>query len=434
MSRMIDLEKKDRVHFVGVGGIGMSALARYFMAEKKNVSGSDRTLTPLTKTLATEGMKIYGEQVAENITKDIDLIIYTEAMSEEHEEMVAARNLKVPMINLFEAEGLAFNPYYLIAVSGTHGKTTTTAMLTDIFESAEKDPTAIIGSLRAKTQTNFRFGKSKYAIVEACEYKRDFLHLTPDILVITNLEYDHPDYYEDLKDVQEAFREMISKVHDDGVIVTDTKNPNIIPVIENCGRKVVDYSEFVDLKLELKQPGIHNRMNAAAAVATAAQEKIPTENSKLALAQFTGTWRRFEYKGSINGAKIYDDYAHHPTAIVTTINGAREMYPDHRVVAVFQPHTFSRTASLFDDFAKALARADRVVLLPIYGAREENTTGVNSRELAVKTLEYTRNVRYVESSDEAEQELRNTLNEKDILIMMGAGKDVPDLANALIVK
>ena len=179
----------------------MSALARHFLSEKKVVSGSDRTLTPITKTLASEGMQIFSEQSADNIASDVELFVYTEAMGEEHEEMKAARATKVPMINYFEALGLAMNPYYLIVVAGTHGKTTTSAMITDIFESVEKDPTAIIGSLRAKTQSNYRAGKSKYAVVEACEYKRDFLHLKPDILVITNLEYEHVDYYKSLEDL-----------------------------------------------------------------------------------------------------------------------------------------------------------------------------------------------------------------------------------------
>ena len=180
MSSKINLHRTNRIHFIGIGGIGMSSLARHFLSEKKQVSGSDRELTDITKALVAEGVTVNCPQAAENISGDIELVIYTEAMAADHPEMKAAKKLKVPMMNYFEALGLAMNPYYLIAVAGTHGKTTTTAMLTDIFEVAEKDPTAVIGSLRAKTGSNYRAGKSKYAIVEACEYKGDFLSLTPE--------------------------------------------------------------------------------------------------------------------------------------------------------------------------------------------------------------------------------------------------------------
>ena len=190
----MDLTSVNRIHFIGIGGIGMSALARFFLQEKKRVSGSDRAPSAITEALAKEGATIYSPQLAANITPDIELVVYTEAMSEDHEEMVAARALGVPMMNYFEALGLVATDYYLIAVSGSHGKTTTTAMLIDIFEAAGLDPTAVVGSLRAKTGSNFRPGKSKYAIVESCEYKCDFLHLDHDVLVITDIDVEHVDF------------------------------------------------------------------------------------------------------------------------------------------------------------------------------------------------------------------------------------------------
>lgn len=408
----------------------MSSLARHYLSEKKVVSGSDRALTPITKKLASEGVQIFSEQVAENITDGIDLIVYTEAMSADHEEMKAAKKLGAPMVNYFEALGLAMNPYYLIAVAGTHGKTTTTAMLTEIFEMTEKDPTAVIGSLRAKTQSNYRAGKSKYAIVEACEYKRDFLHLKPDILVITNLELEHVDYYQSLEDVQNAFQTLVGQVNEGGVVVTDTTNPNIAPILEGLDVRVVNYQDFLDVTFPLKQPGFHNRLNAAAAIAAAKQEKIAVDEAKLALSNFAGTWRRFEYKGEVNGVPVYDEYAHHPTEIVASIQGARELYPDKKIHLVFQPHTFSRTAALFDAFAKAVGQADEVYLLPVYAAREENTSGVSSRELAVKVLETNSHVQYFESMDDIESKLRLVLSERDVTIVMGAGT-VTQLAEKL---
>jgi UDP-N-acetylmuramate--alanine ligase len=427
----LDINSISRIHFIGIGGIGMSALARHFLSEKKIVSGSDRSLSPLTKALHTEGVQIFGEQVASNITNDIELIVYTEAMSKDHEEMVAAAKLDVPMMNYFEALGLAMNPYYLIAVAGTHGKTTTTAMLTDVFEAAGKDPTAIIGSLRAKTKSNYRMGKSKYAIVEACEYKRDFLSLHPDILVITNIEFEHVDYYKNLKDVQTAFKQLIEQVNEGGVVVTNTTDPNIAPIIKGLTVPVINYLEFLDLQIPMKQPGIHNRLNAAASLAVAKREKLESQDAKDTLSHFAGTWRRFEFKGECNGALVYDDYAHHPTEIMATINAARELYPDRKLTIAFQPHTYTRTKTLFADFAKAFGQADAVVLLPIYAAREQNESGVSSRELSVKALEFSRDARFVESVDAAEQHFRQTLTNQDVLVVMGAG-DVAELSKRLV--
>ena len=408
----------------------MSALARHFLSEKKQVSGSDRSLTLITEALNSEGVQIFGEQTEENISKDIELVVYTEAMSPDHPEMKAAKKLKVPMVNYFEALGLAMNPYYLIAVAGTHGKTTTTAMLADIFEAAEKDPTVVVGSLRAKTKSNYRAGKSKYAIVEACEYKRDFLHLKPDVLIITNLEHEHVDYYKDLADVQSAFRELASQVNEGGVIITDTANPNIAPILSELEVEVINYQDLLDLSLPLKQPGLHNRQNAAAALSVAKYEKLSVDEAREALGQFAGTWRRFEYKGTCNNAPVYDDYAHHPTEIRATIDSARELYPDRRLIILFQPHTYTRTASLFDDFARALGLADQVFILPIYAAREENTTGVTSRELSVKVIEHNPNVAYLDSTESAESTLQSTITDQDVLVVMGAG-DVSLLAGKL---
>lgn len=426
----LDLNNIKKVHFIGVGGIGMSGLARHFLHEKKIVSGSDRALSDITKKLNEEGVQVFAEQVASNITKDVDLIVYTEAMSEDHEEIVAARALGVPMMNYFEALGVAMNPYYLIAVAGTHGKTTTTAMVTEIFETAEKDPTAVIGSLRAKTKSNYRPGKSKYAIVEACEYRRDFLHLRPDVLVITNLELDHVDYYKSLADVQSAFRELIMQVNEGGVVITDTKHPNIAPILVDCPVTVIDYVQYFNPQLELKIPGIHNRLNAAVALAVAKHEKISTEDAEGALMQFAGTWRRFEYKGLLNGAPVFDDYAHHPTAVTVTLQAVREAYPNKRIVAVFEPHMVSRTAVLFKEFARSFAGADLMYLVPIYGARKDTTVQVTSRELAVQAIEFAPNTRYVESLQLAEELLRDSVTKDDVVIIMGAGT-VTELATAI---
>lgn len=425
----------NRIHFIGIGGIGMSALARFFLHEKKQVSGSDRAPSAITEALEREGVAFFSSQVATNITPDIEVVVYTEAMAQDHEEMVAARALGVPMVNYFEALGMVANEYYLIAVAGAHGKTTTTAMLADILEEASYDPTVIVGSLRAKTGSNFRPGKSKYAVVEACEYRRDFLHLKPNVLVITNVEYEHVDYYRDLADVQDAFRTLARSVPHDGFIIADTSDKNIIPVLEGVEATVVDYRARLDLTLELHQPGMHNRLNAAAATAAARSVGIDAETCKNALENFSGTWRRFEYKGTFmtddRGAiPVFDDYAHHPTEIAATIAGVRDQYPNRPLTVVFQSHTYSRTNELFTDFVKALAKADTVYLLPIYAAREENTSGVTSEQLAEALKKKKVPVEVFETHGGAAERVKETIPQGGVVVVMGAG-DVTHVAHLL---
>ncbi len=426
----VALKDISRIHFIGIGGIGMSALARFFLHEKKQVSGSDRAPSAITDALGKEGAVVYTTQVAGNISNDIEMVVYTEAMAPDHEEMVAAQKLGVPMVNYFEALGMVANPYYLIAVAGTHGKTTTTAMVTDIFEAAEKDPTTIVGSLRAKTKSNFRAGKSKYAIVEACEYKRDFLFLKPDVLVITNVEYEHTDYYKDLADVQDAFRTLALQVNEGGIVVCNKKDPALQPIIEGLAN-VIDYMEFFDPALLLKQPGLHNRMNAAAAKAVALHEKLEATIVQAALKDFAGTWRRFEFKGEFQGAPVYDDYAHHPTELKATLAGLRELYPNKNIVAISELHTYSRTASLFDDFARVTSLADTFYFLPIYAAREENTSGVSVKELAVKALEYNPHTSYAPTYEAMIDTLKQTTTDKDVIVFLGAG-NITKLATELL--
>jgi UDP-N-acetylmuramate--alanine ligase len=259
-------------------------------------------------------------------------------------------------------------------------------MIIDILEEAGLDPTGIVGSLRSKTKSNFRPGKSKYAVVEACEYKRDFLHLKPDVLVITNIEYEHVDYYKNLADVQSAFRSLAETVPEDGAIVANVTDPNIAPVLAGLPATIIDYRPQIDLTLKLRHPGMHTRMNAAAARSAAEFVGVETAKVNEALEWFAGTWRRFEYKGEVNGAPVYDDYGHHPTELRATFAGVRELYPDHRLKVVFQAHMYSRTHELFADFVNILATTDEVSLLPIYAAREDNVSGVTSEKLAAAIL------------------------------------------------
>lgn len=413
-----------RVHFIGIGGIGMSALARFYLHEGVAVSGSDSTATPLTKALEAEGATVAYEQVAENIT-DADpapsLVVYTEAMAADHPELVAAWAAGIPTINYFEALGRVANDYYLIAVAGTHGKTTTTAMLADIMEEASYDPTVIVGSLRAKTKSNFRPGKSKYALVEACEYKRDFLYLTPDVLVITNIELDHVDYYKNIDDIVSAFRQLAGQVREGGVVVADTSNAVVMRALEGISARVVDYREALSLSLLLKAPGLHNRMNAAAATAAAAELGIDVETSNAALEAFAGTWRRFQYKGDVNGAPVYDDYAHHPSAVALTIAATRELYPKKKVVAIFEGHTFSRTYELLEDFSEALASADHVLVAPVYAARETDEGKVNAETVRQAIIKKSGNAEAFYTLDAVTLRARNLADDNTVVLVMGAG-------------
>jgi UDP-N-acetylmuramate--alanine ligase len=423
LKKDIDINVVSRVHFIGIGGIGMSGLARYFLHERKEVSGSDYAPSIITDMLEREGVQFSPQQVASNITDDIDLVVYTEAMPQDHEELVAARKKEIPCVNYFEALGLVANPYYLIAVAGAHGKTTTTAMLVDVFEAAGLDPTAVIGSLRSKTKSNFRAGKSKYCIVEACEYRRDFLHLKPEILVITNIEEEHLDYYKDLADIQDAFRTLARSVPERGFIVANANDPKVAPALANVRAQIIDYTKLVNPLLYLKMPGMHNLLDAAAALGVAKALKIDERIAKRALEDFSGTWRRSEYLGeTAGGALVYDDYGHHPTEIEATLKGFREKYPEKRMIVAFQPHLYSRTEDFFDRFVETLSIADEVVLAPIFEARRETNHDVSSEKLAMAIREKTGKKAEAFPNYEAIAEyLAKTVGANDLIITMGAG-------------
>lgn len=410
---------------IGIGGIGMSGLARLFLHEKKVVSGSDVRESANTSRLEEEGVRVTYTQdgtIIYDSEEKIDLVVYTEAVRANNPELVAAREKGIPTMNYFDALGMAANEYYLIAVSGTHGKTTTTAMLIDILEEASYDPTAIVGSLRSKTGTNFRAGKSKYFVVEACEYRRDFLSLQPDVLIITNIEHEHVDYYKDLASVQEAFREFALKVPENGAIIANVTDPNVTPVLAGLPCAVMDYRQALDLSLQLRLPGLHNRMNAAAA--SSAARFIGIEQSVIngALENFAGTARRFEYKGDCNNAPVYDDYAHHPTEIAASIAGARELYSDKKLTVAFQPHTFSRTTELFDDFVAELSKADRIFLVPVYAARKEEGSEIKDSEDIVAALHSQgKEAELFLTLDAAALAIKESVSKDDVVLVMGAG-------------
>ena len=428
MKEIRDIQK---VHMVGVGGIGMSGLARLFLCEKKDVSGSDRETSDITKALEDEGITLFPRQDPQNIADDIDLVVYTEAMPEDHPELARAREKKIPTLNYFEALGAVANKYYLVAIAGTHGKTTTTAMTVDVLEAAELDPTAIVGSLRAKTRSNFRFGKSKYFVVEACEYRRDFLSLKPDVLVITNIEEEHLDYFKDLADIQKAFGELTKQINKGGVVVCNPADLNVTPILSGSGVGIIDYTKYLDPLLKLTQPGMHNYMNAAAARAVGEFIGVSREVAHRALEEFSGTWRRFEYKGKIkSGALVYDDYGHHPTEIKATLGAARETFKNKKLVVAFQPHLYSRTNHFFSEFVDALSIADVVLIAPVYRARsEKEDTSVHER-LAIEIQKKGTESVAIDSVEALIEAYQPYDDDNTLLITLGAG-DTYKVADAL---
>ncbi len=429
---ILDFSAVTHVHFIGIGGIGISALARLALHEGKQVSGTNDSESPETlDALRAQGVAI-SLDTDPAVLPDADCYVYSDAWPDNFPAVVAAaRATGKPTFSYFEALGVVANRYYLIAVAGAHGKTTTTAMIADVLEAAGLDPTVVVGSLRAKTKSNFRAGKSKYFIIEADEYRRHFLAFTPDILVITNIDADHLDYYKDLADIKDAFHTIASRVPEDGYIVCDTSYTALSEVLRDARAEIIDYRKFIDPMLKLRAPGTHNVLNAAAVLAVAHALKIEDEVAKLALEDFKGTWRRAEYIGETEkGALIFDDYAHHPTEIETTLKGFREKYKDKRMVVAFQPHLHSRTKAFFDEFARTLSIADEVVLAPIHEARKETDHSVSSEKLAAAMGA---NARAFPSYEAIAEDLAARAGASDLIITMGAGA-INKVANMIVKK
>lgn len=403
----------NKAYFIGIGGIGVSALARKYLAEGWQVSGSDRSRSLVTDELEQLGVSIYLQQEASNVPSDASVVIYTIALSEDHPELARARELGLRLLSYPEALGELTRTHQTVAVAGTHGKTTTTAMIAQIALDAGLDPTVVVGSFLLRedgSKTNFIAGQSKLLIVEACEYRRSFLNLQPEILVITNIDNDHLDYYRDLDDIKSAFAELVAKVPAGGKVITEK-----------------EYSQMPG-GLKLKVPGAHNIRNAQAALAVAEVLGVPREQAVKSLEGFVGTWRRFEYKGALaSGAKVYDDYAHHPSEIKATLAGAREVTKG-QLWAIFQPHLYSRTKLLFSDFANSFVAADKVLLTDIYAAREPADPAVSSRDLAQAIGE---KARYCASLEQVAQIIQAEVGPDDLVLMMGAG-DIYHLADTLL--
>ncbi len=417
---------------VGIGGIGMSALAQLLLSQGKFVSGSDRDASPITALVAEKGAVVTLGHDQSAMPEDTELLIYSDAVPSENPERVLARKRGIPEMSYFAALGDVSKSMRTIAVAGTNGKTTTTAMLAKILDYAEKQPTAIIGSVVKDFGSNFLAGRDDLLVVEACEYRDHLLELSPEILVITNIELDHTDYFPTLEAVQETFRKAVMKVPVHGCIVANPYDPAVAAVLADAHAPILDYT--TQTVPEIAQIGEFNRMNARAAkaAARAAFPHLQEEYTDKALIEFKGSWRRFDFKGETpSGALVYDDYAHHPTAIEKTIIAAREQFPDRQIVVVFHPHLYSRTRDLFAGFVAALSMADRIILAPIYGAREENTHDISSQKLAVAISATNPHVLASPDFDSIRTEILASATDRDLVITMGAG-DIYKVAEQIV--
>lgn len=429
-----------KIHFIGIGGIGMSALAQYYIDHGVVVTGSDREASLVTELLEKRGIKVLIGQKVESVPGDTELVVYSDAVvegSEGYPERLRARELGIRELSYFQALGEVSKDKKTIAVAGTHGKTTTTGMLAKILKDAGASPTAIVGSIVKDFGSNYLHGSSDLFVVEADEYKAHLLELSPTVLVVNNLEWDHTDFYPALAAMQETFQKAIERVPAEGAIVTDISNPTIAPLLAGAKARVIDYTQEPTYTLSL--PGEFNQQNARAAAAAARavlscgyQMSTETDCGHListSLASFRGTWRRFEYKGkTAQGAEVYDDYAHHPTAVRETLKALRAKVSG-KIIVAFHPHLYSRTRDLLDDFAIAFSNADEVLIAPIYPAREVNDGSISSEILAERIRATGTDATTYASFEEIEQALADVKAE-DTIITMGAG-DIYKIADAL---
>lgn len=454
----IDFSNPIHIYFIGIGGISMSGLAEILLDSNFCISGSDTKESKLTKTLSEKGASIHYCQCASNITDNIDLIVYTAAIKKDNPEIMAAMSHNLPSLTRAELLGQIMQHYKTpIAISGTHGKTTTTSMLSEILLQAGCDPTLSIGGILKSIQGNFRIGKSDYFVTEACEYTNSFLSFFPKISIILNIEEDHLDFFKDIQEIRNSFHQFARILPKDGTLIINNDIDRIEDLTHDLECNIITFGHSADCDysasdihydelarasftlvrkhgisevITLGVPGEHNLYDALAAIALADYIKIPSSVIKSSLLTFSGTNRRFELKGSIGGVTIIDDYAHHPTEITATLNTAKN-YPHKTTWCVFQPHTYTRTKAFLVDFAQSLSIADYVILADIFPARETDNLGISSQTLQKEIQNLGGQCYYFPCFDEIENFLLENCTDGDLLITMGAG-DIAKVGESLL--
>ncbi len=446
---MINLSAYKNIHCIGIGGVGVSAIAEILLSRGYNVSGSDMKQSDLTDRMAADGVKVYIGHRAENV-EDAELIIYSAAIAEENPEVIRAREKNIPLASRAEILGVLMDDFKnSIAISGTHGKTTTTSMVSLILENAKLDPTILVGGNLAEIGGNVKVGKSEFFVTEACEYRDSFLELRPRIEVILNIDSDHLDYFEDIHHIVRSFDQFAKAVPEDGVVIAYDANPFVHQVIkdlpnaitygynENCTYHIADVTfdqhGLPDFEVHYKgenlgsvhlaMPGEHNILNAVGAFACCHQLGVDAATIIDTLDKFTGTQRRFDIQGTTkDGVRVVDDYAHHPTEIKATLSAAKNI-SHNKLWCLFQPHTYTRTLALFEEFADSFEDADVLILAEIYAAREKNIYKISSKELAEEILRKypEKEVYYMATFDEIADYVKKNTVENDLVITMGAG-------------
>ncbi|MDD6213484.1 MAG: UDP-N-acetylmuramate--L-alanine ligase [Clostridiales bacterium] len=457
----IDFNRPVWVHFIGIGGISMSGLAEVLLERGFKVTGSDMAESELTRKLKERGAVVYTGQCKENIQDGVDVVVYTAAVHEDNPEYVEVVRRGIPMLTRAELLGELMRNYpRAVAVAGTHGKTTTTSMLAEILMAGDTDPTISVGGMLDSIGGNIRVGRSPYFVTEACEYTNSFLSLFPTMGIILNVSADHLDFFKDLNHIRQSFRLFAEKIPAEGQLIISSNIPNYQELTADLPCQIVtvgtdeqDNYRMADLSydvmarpsftlyenqnkigtVELSVPGQHNAWNSLAAIAAARTLGLSFEVIFEGLKKFGGTHRRFEKKGIFQeDVLIVDDYAHHPDEIRATLEAARKCKRD-RIVCVFQPHTYTRTKALMDEFAHALSLADEIILAEIYPARETDTLGISSRNLAEKITALGKKVAYFSTFEEIENYLRKNSINGEMLITMGAG-DIVKVGENLLSK
>ncbi len=454
----IDFANPVSIHFVGIGGVSMSALAELLADAGFRVSGSDRSRSARTEALEAKGIIVFYGQRPENITDETECVVFTSAVHPDNPEYIAAHERGVPCLTRGELMGQIMKNYETpIAVSGTHGKTTTTSMISEILLRADLDPTLSIGGSLKTINGCLRIGKSGFFVTEACEYTNSFLDFSPKIALILNIEEDHLDFFKDLEDIRRSFRKFAMLLPKDGCLIINNQIKNLSELTDGLACRVVTFGSDSSAdyypsditydemgrpsfllhsfgrggrRISLQVYGEHNVYNATAAAALADLLSVDSPVIADALHGFTGTDRRFEYKGNVGGVTVIDDYSHHPTEITAALKAAAG-YPHKTLWCVFQPHTYTRTKAFMKEFAQALALADRVVLTDIYPARETDSLGISSENLRDEILALGRPCDYFSTFDEIENFLLENCINGDLLITMGAG-DVLKIGEKLL--
>ena len=444
----IDFNKPIHVHFIGIGGISMSGLSEILLKENFTISGSDMKASDITAHLESLGAQIFIGQKASNIIPGIDLVVYTAAIHEDNEEFATAKNAGIPMMTRAVLLGQIMANYERsIAVAGTHGKTTTTSMMSHILLAACTDPTVSVGGILDAIGGNIRVGQSDVFVTEACEYTNSFWEFFPRYNIILNIEEDHMDFFHDLAEIQESFRHFAHQTGENGLLVLNGEIDCIPFLTEGLKAPYVTYGttgtedyyaaniHFDEMghghyelfvkgtsygQIDLNVNGMHNITNSLAAAAVAMAMELPMEDIRRGLLAFGGTKRRFEYKGDMNGVTVIDDYAHHPTEIAATLVSAKN-YPHRELWCVFQPHTYSRTKAFLSGFADALSGYDHVILTDIYAARENDPGDIHSKDILSGLLEKGCDAHYFSTFSEVEEFLYTNCKKDDLLITMGAG-------------